>query len=344
MCAFLSTLDFVKVYTVKFFNHSKKGITVMKKILAVLCATVLLSACSNNDTTHKAKEATANKTATAQTTNTTESSTDKVSYTIGYMLAEQMKQQKITLNTNDFSEGLDSALSGTVSKFSKKETAQIMMSFQQEMMKKAEIEQKVKETAMQKAALKYSNELLNDAATPTVGPKDAKVAVVEFFDYNCAFCSKVAPQVEKLMATNTKVKFIFKNYPIFASRFESSQYAAEVGQLAYKQGGAKLYIAYHNGVYATGKDEGKLKNSDVDNVAKMVGIKLSTNKAELTNAKIEDQIKSNIKLAGKNLGLFGTPAFIIMPTSGANAMNTTVVPGFASEQSLQEAITKASKG
>ena len=55
----------------------------------------------------------------------------------------------------------------------------------------------------------------------------------------------------------------------------------------------------------------------------------------------ENKITNNMILAGKDLDLMGTPAFIIMPTYGANTSNTTIVPGFASKASLQQAIDKA---
>lgn len=46
------------------------------------------------------------------------------------------------------------------------------------------------------AVLANSKALLNDPATPSYGPKDAKVAFVEFFDYQCLYCSHMAPVVE----------------------------------------------------------------------------------------------------------------------------------------------------
>ncbi|QJF20033.1 thioredoxin domain-containing protein (plasmid) [Phytobacter diazotrophicus] len=41
--------------------------------------------------------------------------------------------------------------------------------------------------------------LLRDADTPVVGPDTANVAVIEFFDYQCIYCSKLAPELEKVM-------------------------------------------------------------------------------------------------------------------------------------------------
>ena len=81
------------------------------------------------------------------------------------------------------------------------------------------------------------NELLNDELTPFVGPKDAKVAIIEFFDYQCSICSLVNPVFEQLVKTNSNVKFIFKDYPIFGTTWPASDYAANVGVLVYQKGG-----------------------------------------------------------------------------------------------------------
>ncbi|ODN41815.1 DsbA family protein [Piscirickettsia litoralis] len=216
-----------------------------------------------------------------------------------------------------------------------------------------EQQMKAQEKQQITAAIKASKQLLNDPKTPVVGPKDAKVAVIEFFDYQCAYCSKVAPAIEKVMTDNPKIKFVFKDFPIFGQRWPTSTYAAEMGLVAYKQGGAKMYIAYHNGIYATGKDEGKLTNKDVDAVAKKAGVNLNKDKALLSAGKTPPpSIQANFQLAGGELGFRGTPAIIVMPTSGANENNVTVFAGYpanpqegtpAAAAAIQQAIDKASQ-
>ena len=71
--------------------------------------------------------------------------------------------------------------------------------------------------------------LLNDTDTPAFGPENASVAVIEFFDYQCVHCSSVAPELEKMMKTHPDVRYIFKEWPIFADRWENSRAAAERG-------------------------------------------------------------------------------------------------------------------
>ena len=84
-----------------------------------------------------------------------------------------------------------------------------------EQQKKAEEERKIM-AGMVSSTLK--DELINDKDTPVIGNKDAEVVLIEFFDYNCVYCSKAAPDVEKIIKANPDMKFVFKEWPIFDTK------------------------------------------------------------------------------------------------------------------------------
>ena len=71
----------------------------------------------------------------------------------------------------------------------------------------------------------------------------------------------------------------------------------------------------------------------------MKAAKASTPSAEQLKA-THEALASNDELA-RTLGFGGTPGFVVMPTSGATAANTTVLPGAVSAEELQAAIVKA---
>src|SRR5215510_16393975 len=50
---------------------------------------------------------------------------------------------------------------------------------------------------------------------PERGPKDAKVTIVEYSDFQCPFCSRVYSTVENdvMKVYGEKVRFVFKNFP-----------------------------------------------------------------------------------------------------------------------------------
>lgn len=58
----------------------------------------------------------------------------------------------------------------------------------------------------------YAPALLDTKETPNIGPDDADVAVIEFFDYQCIYCMRVTPVVESVMNQSKDVKFFFKEF------------------------------------------------------------------------------------------------------------------------------------
>jgi protein-disulfide isomerase len=53
------------------------------------------------------------------------------------------------------------------------------------------------------------------------GKKEADVTLWwAFIDYNCGYCRKSEPDIEKLLLEDASVKFVMKDFPILRSRFQ----------------------------------------------------------------------------------------------------------------------------
>ncbi|MBT8500005.1 DSBA oxidoreductase [Pantoea agglomerans] len=190
------------------------------------------------------------------------------------------------------------------------------------------------------SALKTHRLLMQLDGVPVKGPADSKVIVTEFFDYECIACSMMAPVMEKVMAANTGVRFAFRDWTIFAARYTESEQASRRGLSIYSKHGADTYMAFHNGIYQTGHNEGKLTAEDIEKAAVAAG---AGNASDDSNAASDQIIENNADLA-EMLGLTGTPGIIVMPAENATQDNTTVIPGVVSEQVMQQAIARAAKG
>lgn len=195
-------------------------------------------------------------------------------------------------------------------------------------------QQEAQRAAMTQAVLRHQDALLDDKSIPSFGPADAKVAFIEFFDYQCSVCARQAPVIESLMKANPQVRYVFKEWPIFAQRWTPSLTAAKTGLQVWQQKGADAYLAYHNALYATGHDEGRLTQADINGAASQAG-KLKGKGDEML------AVLSRTDALAQNLGLRGTPGMIVMPVNGASADNVTVIPGGADQNTLQAAIDKA---
>ena len=139
------------------------------------------------------------------------------------------------------------------------------------------------------------------------------------------------------MKKNPQVRYVFKEWPIFAQRWEPSLEAAKTGLQIWEKKGGKAYLDYHNALYETGHDEGRLTQADISRAAGHVGKVKGNNDGML-------EALSRTNALAQNLGLRGTPGIIVMPAHGATAENVTVIPGGADQNTLQAALDKASSG
>lgn len=186
--------------------------------------------------------------------------------------------------------------------------------------------------------LKNMSSLLHDPSTPVVGAPNGSVSVIEFFDYQCIYCEKSFPVLDAVMKKQPQVRYVFKEFPIFGSTWPASTHAAEMGLAIWKTQGGEAYLKYHDGIYATGHNEGKLTEDDIKQVMQSKGIAVPSPQIVKDMAAV---LQSTQDLA-KELGVQGTPMFMVMPTTGASKSTISVLPGLVTEDVLTAAIVKAS--
>lgn len=178
-----------------------------------------------------------------------------------------------------------------------------------------------------KAITENKAALLDDARDLSVGPKDAKVTIVEFYDYRCGYCHAAAPHVMGLIAKEKDIRFVFKDMPILGGPGSPSHFMAIASSAATKQG-AENALKFH----------GLLMTSDVKTeeqmfeIAKTAGLDVAALKAEMKNPAHEARFKATFELANK-IGVNGTPGFVI---------GNRMVPGWDPTQ-IQAAIEMARK-
>ena len=162
-------------------------------------------------------------------------------------------------------------------------------------------QRELEEKGSAKLFLENIEELNNDPATPFVGPKDAKVVLVEFFDFSCGYCKRVGPTIAKVIKKNPDVKFVFK--PItFVSPI--SKYAAQAAIAAGEQG--KFMEVYEEMLTTSGK----LDEDKINKIAEKAGLDMNKFKADVTSAKTLKVIENAANLANKT-NVRGVPTLIL---------------------------------
>ncbi|AQR61756.1 disulfide bond formation protein DsbA [Brevundimonas sp. LM2] len=143
-----------------------------------------------------------------------------------------------------------------------------------------------------------------DPRDPAFGPADAKVTVIEFFDYRCPGCKAVARDYVALMQAHPDVRFVFKEWPILDRGDDTtSNYAARAALAAQQQG---RYLQVHQALMA----ENGLTRDSVDRILAENGIAMPAAAAAIGSTDMNRHL-ADIHTTGATLGLVGTPTFLI---------------------------------
>jgi len=157
------------------------------------------------------------------------------------------------------------------------------------------------ESEAQAALKSRADEVFRDPASPVGGNPAGDVTMVEFFDYNCPYCRKVASAVQETVAGDTRLRIVYKEFPILGP---NSVFAAKAALAAHRQG---RYVAFHEALMQA---RGVADEAGVLRIAAEVGLDVTRLKADMADAEIQSAIDRNLKLA-QALRIAGTPGFVI---------------------------------
>ena len=172
-----------------------------------------------------------------------------------------------------------------------------------EIIREALIELEKKEDRAALAAV--HDAVFKDPRDVSIGPKNAKVTVVEFFDYNCGFCKQSSAWIQETMDKYPDdVRVVFKELPILDGRTKTSRNAAKAALAAARQG---KYAAMHFALM----DERSLTKDRVLTIAKKAGLDMKKLKKDMEDPGMDQQLEDALLLANRIPSLTGTPFFII---------------------------------
>jgi protein-disulfide isomerase len=156
--------------------------------------------------------------------------------------------------------------------------------------------------------------ILNDPATPVAGDPAGDVTIVAFMDYNCPFCKKSSPDLEKFVNDDGKVRLVYKDWPILTN---ASVTGARLALAAKYQGKYREAHVAMMSVRGQKIDEASLRAA-----IKAAGIDMALLDADLKahDADISALLKRNMSEAD-SLGLEATPVFLIGPFKVAKALD-----------------------
>jgi protein-disulfide isomerase len=142
--------------------------------------------------------------------------------------------------------------------------------------------------------------IYDNAGTPSIGKPDASVTIVEFFDYRCPYCKRVAPEMAALLAEDSDIRVVYKEFPILSPE---SLYAAKAALAANLQG---KYRPMHDALIGL---KGNLDNAAVLRAAEEIGLDVAKLQQDMESAAVMDELRSVHDLATA-LAIDGTPTFL----------------------------------
>lgn len=140
-----------------------------------------------------------------------------------------------------------------------------------------------------------------------IGPKDAELRVVEFFDYRCAPCKVLHPELIKALDGHEDIRVEMHHLPILSP---GSERGARFALAAENVSGSEAYAAVHEDLWAL---EGPLHAAAFERIAAKHDLDWQAIEAEMNGDAVSARIARNRDMAIE-LEILGTPAFVT-PTS-----------------------------
>ena len=223
-------------------------------------------------------------------------------------------------------------------------------SIQQQIDELKEGQQRVlNELAEIKKLLREKPGRVDDAAKPAIpgpislnvhgelyrGDSRARVAIMEYSDFDCSFCAKYAreiyPRVDEDYIKPGKIKYFFRDLP------EPAQTNAFLKARAARCAGEQeKFWEMHDRLFATQSDPA---GQNMELQAQALGLNVEKFSACLTSARYAENIR--LSMAGaRRAGIYGTPAFLIGTVSddGDFVLATKLVVGGESFETIKSGL------
>jgi protein-disulfide isomerase len=146
-------------------------------------------------------------------------------------------------------------------------------------------------------------EMLSEPGAARAGAADADLTIVEYFDYNCPYCKRLAPDLASLLKQDRRIALVYKEWPILG---DVSVYAARAALAAQWQG---KYLAAHDALMDGPK---MTDDAAVDQALKVAGLDLARLKRDGTGHAADiDALLARNDAEAHALSLRGTPGIVI---------------------------------
>jgi len=161
--------------------------------------------------------------------------------------------------------------------------------------------------------------LREDAGDPVLGNPDGSFVIYEFSDYNCGYCKRVFQPLQELIAGDSDIKLIIKEFPILS---ETSLLAAQAAVAAQAQG---VFPEFHIAMMTA---RGAISMDSIIDAARVAGADTARLQADMNSPAVAAIIERT-RSAAQALDISGTPGLVI---------GSQVIPGAISIEQMREIV------
>jgi protein-disulfide isomerase len=145
--------------------------------------------------------------------------------------------------------------------------------------------------------------VLRDPDIPVGGNADGDISIVEYFDYNCPYCRRIAPELQQVVQDDGKVRLVFKDWPILGP------VSVVASRMALASKFQDKFLQAHEAMIGVSS---KLTEPRIRELLAGAGIDMDRLNRDLaTNAKTIDAILARNNDQATAFGFRGTPSFIV---------------------------------
>lgn len=142
------------------------------------------------------------------------------------------------------------------------------------------------------------------------GPADAPVTLIEYGDYECPYCVKAFPVIERVrQAFSGKLRFVFRHVPKSGQAFDKQ--AAEASEFAAAQG---KFWPMHAQLFGL---DGRHDLEQLVGAASAVGLDTTAFRQALVERRFAERVRE-LSVAALHSGIVGTPTLFINGTRYEN--------------------------
>ena len=140
---------------------------------------------------------------------------------------------------------------------------------------------------------------------PAIGGKKPKVTIVEWSDFQCPFCARAEPTMQKILETyKDDVRIVWRNEPL--GFHPNAMPAAKAAMAAFRQGNDKFW-KMHALMFA---NQPQLSDAKYEEWAKQAGLDVERWKKDKDSPEVSEMIAKDNSYA-QLVGADGTPTFFI---------------------------------